>query len=95
MGYYHIRLRKQASNLCTNIIPWGKYQYKHLPMGVSNSPDIFLEKMNKMFRGFELIRAYINNMLIITKGDWSDHAEKLKLTLKKLKDNDLNYNIER
>ena len=24
MGYYHIRLRYQASNLCTNILPWGK-----------------------------------------------------------------------
>ena len=35
MGYYHIRLRDQSSNLCTIIIPWGKYGYKHLPMGVS------------------------------------------------------------
>ena len=25
MGYYHIRLSNQASNLCTIIIPWGKY----------------------------------------------------------------------
>ena len=25
MGYYHIRLIKNASNLCTNIHPRGKY----------------------------------------------------------------------
>ena len=25
MGYYHIRLSKNTSNLCTNIIPSGKY----------------------------------------------------------------------
>ena len=25
MGYYHIRLSNQASNVCTIIIPWGKY----------------------------------------------------------------------
>ena len=25
MGYYHIPLRKNASNLCTIIILWGKY----------------------------------------------------------------------
>ena len=55
MGYYHIRLSKQASNLFTIILPWGKYRYKHLPMGVSNSPDIFQDKMSKMFRGFEFI----------------------------------------
>ena len=73
MGYHHIRLRKQASNLCTIILHWGNYPYKRLPMGVSNSPDIFQEKMNKMFRGFEFIRAYIDDLLIITKDDWSNH----------------------
>ena len=44
MGYYHIRLRKKASNMCTIILPWVKYQYKRLPMGVSNSPDISRRK---------------------------------------------------
>ena len=41
MGYYHIRLSKNTSNLCTIIVPWVKYHYKRLPMGVANSPDIF------------------------------------------------------
>ena len=39
MGYHHIRLSKNASNLCTIIISWGKYHYKYLPMGDSNSPE--------------------------------------------------------
>ena len=25
MGYHHIRLNENASNLCTIILPWGKY----------------------------------------------------------------------
>ena len=25
MGYYHIRITKDSSNLCIIIIPWGKY----------------------------------------------------------------------
>ena len=69
MGYYHIFLSKKASNLCTIILPCGEYRYKHLPMGVNNSLEIFQEKMNEMFRGFEFIRAYIDDLLIITKGD--------------------------
>ena len=47
MGYYHISLSEYASNMCTIIIPWGKYSKKYLPMAVSNSPDIFQEIMNK------------------------------------------------
>ena len=52
MVYYHIRLTEDASNLCNIILPWGKYCYKRLPMGVSNSPDIFQQKMNNLFRVF-------------------------------------------
>ena len=40
MGYYHIRIREQASNICTIILLWGKYNYKRLQMGVCNSPEI-------------------------------------------------------
>ena len=38
MGYYHIRLRKNSSNLCMIITLWEKYRYKGLPMGVAKSP---------------------------------------------------------
>ena len=48
-----------------------------------------------MFRGFEFIRAYIDDLLIITKVDWSNQLEKLKRTLQKLKDNGLKRNIEK
>ena len=64
-------------------------------MGVSNSLDIIQEKMNEMFRGLEFIQAYTDDLLIIMKGDWSDHLDKLELTLQKLKDNRLKFNIKK
>ena len=59
------------------IIPCVKYLYKHLTMGVANSPDIFQQKMNNLFHGFEFIRAYTDDLLILTKGDWNDHVQKM------------------
>ena len=44
MGYYHIELDTRSQKLCTIVLPWGKYQYQKLPMGLCNSPDIFQEK---------------------------------------------------
>ena len=32
---------EDESNLCTIILPWVKFCYKHLPMNVRNSTDIF------------------------------------------------------
>ena len=95
MGYYHIRLREDASNLCAIIIPWGKYRYKRLPMGVANSPGIFQQKMNDLFHGFEFIRSYIDHLLILTKVEWTYHIQKLELTLNKVKVKGLKCNIEK
>ena len=42
--YDYIQLTEYAKNLCTIIIPGGKYQYKHIPTGVSNPQDILNRK---------------------------------------------------
>ena len=34
MGYYHIVLDPKASQLCTVVLPWGKYEYLRLHMGL-------------------------------------------------------------
>ena len=52
MGYYHIKLRKNASNICNIILLWGKYCHMRLPMAFSNSPEMFQQKMNDLFHGF-------------------------------------------
>ena len=54
-----------------------KYWYKSLLMGVANSPENFQQKMNDLFHGFEFICEYIDDTLIWTKGDWTDHVQKL------------------
>ena len=46
-------------------------------MGVGNSPDIFQQKMDDLFHGFESIRAYIDDILILSRGDWTDHTHNL------------------
>ena len=95
MGYYHINIKEEASNLCTIILTWVKYKYKRPPMGVCNSPDIFQYKMNEIFRVIEFIRAYKYELLIITKGDWSDQLNKLELVLKNIGSNGVKCIIEK
>ena len=94
-GYYYILLSEQAIDLCTNILPWGKYRYKHVPMAVSKPPENFQEKMNKFFRGFDFIQAYIDELLITTNDDWYDQLEKLELILKNIKYNRLKCNVKK
>ena len=73
----------------------GKYCYKRLPIGVSNSPDISQQNMNDLFHGIEFIRVYIYDLLILIKVDWTYHVHKLQPTLNKLKEKRLKCNIEK
>ena len=84
MGYYTIRLDPDSSKICTIILPWGKYSYKRLPMGLSGSPDIFQEKMSDLMAALEYVRTYLDDLLVITKGNFKDHLDKLEEVLKRL-----------
>ncbi len=82
MGYYTIILDPDASKICTIIYPWGKYSYKRLPMGIAGSPDIFQEKMSELMETLEYVRAYLDNLLCISKLSLEDHLEKLEEVLR-------------
>jgi hypothetical protein len=60
MGYAHIPLDLEAQKLCTIILPWGKYQYKRLPMGVETSPDLFRRIMYKLVGDIPNIQVYLD-----------------------------------
>jgi hypothetical protein len=92
MGYYTIRLDPTATKMCTIIIPWGKYSYQRLPMGFAGLADIFQAEMGNLVATLEYIRAYIDNLLVITKGSLDDHLDKLKQVFIQLRDAGLKIN---
>ena len=75
MGYYHIELCLVSKKECTIVLPWGKYEYQILPMGLRNSPDIFQENMANLFRDLEFIREYNDDLLITSNESLQDHLE--------------------
>ena len=95
MGYYHIKLCPFSRKLCTIVLPWGKYEYQKLPMGLCNSPDIFQEKMNDLFAGLDYVRAYIDDLLIISNGTLEDHLQKISKALKILQKAGFKINAEK
>ena len=64
-------------------------------MGLSNSPDIFQEKMSDLMQGLEFVRAYIDDLLVFTKGSFEDHLGKLDLVLERLSNAGLKVNAKK
>jgi hypothetical protein len=92
MGYYIIRLDPTAAKMCTIIFPCFKYSYQRLPMGFARSADIFQAKMGNLMATLEYIRVYIDNLLVVTKGNLNDHLDKLKQVFIQLRDAGLKIN---
>ena len=95
MGYYTIRLDPDSSKICTLIFPWGKYSYLRLPMGIAGSPDIFQAKMSALMVALEFVRAYLDDLLCITKANLEDHLDKLKMVLTRLREAGLRINARK
>jgi hypothetical protein len=95
MGYYTIRLDPDASRICTVIFPWGKYSYKRLLMGIAGSPEIFQSKMLELMEDLEYVRAYLDNLLCISRSSLKDHLKKLEEVLRRLCDAGLKVYAEK
>ena len=93
--YYHIELSSVSKQLCTILPPWVKYEYQNIPMGVCNSPDIFQENIFKQFDGFDMVRAYIYDVLVITKNDFEDYLKSLDRVLQRIAEAGLKVNAEK
>jgi hypothetical protein len=84
MGYYHIPLDLEAQKFCTTMLPWCKYQYKRLPMGVKTRPDIFQRIMYEFLGDIPNIKVYLDDILITSNGKFEEHAAIMEQVLDRL-----------
>eukprot|EP00957_Ditylum_brightwellii_P187543 14282101-Ditylum_brightwellii.AAC.1 len=42
--------------------------------------------MKELFADLEEVKAYIDDLLIITKGSWQDHLDKLEIVVQRLQE---------
>jgi len=66
--------------------------YTKMPMGLSISADIFQREMTKLMEGLDYVLVYIDDLLVITKGDFDDHLEKLREVLLRLREKGIKLN---
>ena len=64
-------------------------------MVVCNNPDIFQEKISEIFKGFDLVCAYIDDVLKITQNEFKYHLNALEKILLRLSEAVLKVNSEK
>ena len=95
MGYYHSAMRAKSNEISAIVTQRGKYEYQQFPMGLYNSPDIFQEKMSELFIGLDTVRVYIDDLLHVIKGSWTEHISILEEMFTRLQKAGLKVNASK
>ena len=53
-------------------------------MGISIVPDIFQDRICQLFEDLETVKAYMDDLLVVTRGTYEEHLEELEIVMKRL-----------
>ncbi len=73
MGFYTFELDEAAQKLCVISTPFGLYKYLRLPMGLTNSPDVFQSVMHPLFQDMLSVDVFIDDIGVFTNSSLEDH----------------------
>lgn len=90
-GFWHIKLTKESSQLCTFNTPFGRYRFLRLPYGLCCASEIFQQKMMQIFDDMDGVEVYVDD-IIIWGATKKQHDERLKLVLDKLRSENIKLN---
>jgi len=95
-GYYQFKLSPEDVPKTAFNTHMGKYEYKVLPMGLTNAPAVFQTQMNKMFSPLlnSCVLIYLDDLLIFSKSV-EDHLRDLRAVLSLLRQNKLRLKLRK
>ncbi|KAH9068732.1 hypothetical protein Ae201684P_004433 [Aphanomyces euteiches] len=83
MGYFG-RVLAEENRECTAIIlPFGKYVYKRLPMGLASSSDEFHSTMLHLLGDLDYVLVYLDDIMVVSD-NFNDHLVHLDVVFARL-----------
>ena len=84
MGVYTFELDDAAQKLCVISTPFGLFKYLRLPMGLTNSPDVFQSVMYPLFQDMKEVDVFIDDIGIFTNTSFDHHLQIVQEVLQHL-----------
>lgn len=63
-AFWHIKLDKESSYLCTFNSPFGRYRFLRMPYGITPASEVFHKIIKQNFEGIDGVISYIDDFLI-------------------------------
>ncbi|KAJ1525507.1 hypothetical protein ONE63_010315 [Megalurothrips usitatus] len=66
-GFWHCELDSQSSKVCQFSTPYGVFQFKRLPFGLSASPEIFQKAVSDIFGDIDGVLTFFDDVILSAK----------------------------
>ena len=93
-GYWMVVFHPDSRRLTCMALPFGRFQWTHLPMGTVVAQDIFQSKLDAIFIGMEGVTGIADDMIIAGK-DEMEHDRNFLAFMEKCMENNLTLNVEK
>ena len=93
-GYWMVVLHPDSRRLTCMALPFGRFQWTHLPMGTVVAQKIFQSKLDAIFIGMEGVTGIADDMIIAGK-DEIEHDRNFLAFMEKCMENNLTLNSEK
>ena len=87
-------LHPDSRKLTCMALPFGRFQWTPLPMGIVVAQDIFQSKLDAIFIGMEGVTGIADDMIIAGK-DEMEHDRNFLAFMEKCMENNLTLNLEK
>jgi hypothetical protein len=78
-SFYQIRFAEEDVPKTAFCTPFGHYEWRVLPMGLTNAPSSFMRAMNSVFSEFigDFVLVYLDDILVMSKTP-TEHLQHLR-----------------
>lgn len=90
-GFWQIELEENSRPYTTFITPFGRFQFKKMPFGISAAPEFFQRQMSKILRGLEGVECMMDDILVHGKNE-REHDNRLEKVMKRIEEAGMTLN---
>ena len=88
LGYWQCKVHDDDKDILSICLPWGTYRVNRLPFGIATAPGAFQRMMQKVLRGIDHVKVYLDDILLFSP-EPEHHLEVLSIVFAALKENSL------